>query len=117
MGLTRLLLLIGFFVILTVVGLELARHSRFATLVDTRQFRMRISMAVLFLILITMILAGTYVLEGVHALLQLLYWTGCLILSIVILVIAALDVRDVMVNYLREKRNILREDILRKKDE
>lgn len=113
----RLALLIGFFAIATIIALDTVRKRRIAALVPGPQFRLRVFIAVLFLLEIVLMFVGTYFLEQEGPLIQILYWSGCLILALLIIVFVVLDVRGVLINYMAERRSILRNDLLNKRDD
>lgn len=105
----RVVLLVGFFLVVTVVALELAFRRHISRLVPDRQFRFRVYMAVLLLAEIGLILAGTVWLSDQPPLLQIAYWTGCLVLAFILIIAVIIDVRSVLINYLVERRDLFRD--------
>ena len=76
----------------------------------------RIASAVLVAVLILMILAPGRFVRLDDPLSALEYWTLCLGLVMVLIVLALLDVRQVLIGYLQERRNALRRIAESKKD-
>lgn len=91
----------------TALALEAVRRKRLAALISPSHFWIRVAAALVMILEIVLILAGTYVLVGASPLLQIFYWTGCLILAFLLIVLAILDVRRLLVNYLVERHRIL----------
>jgi len=77
----------------------------------------RIASAVLIGILILMILAPNRVVKLDNPLSALQYWALCFGLVLVLIVLALLDVRQVLIGYIEERRNALRRIAESKKDE
>lgn len=117
MGPLRLILLGALVAVGTVLALETVRKRRLSSLVSGSQFWIRVAAAIVLMVEIAMILAGTYLLPGTDPLLQILYWTGCLILAFLLIVLTILDVRGVLINYLIERRSILRGTLPERKDD
>lgn len=104
----RVLLVVAFLAILATLAAELTRRKDPArSLVTSQQLKLRILMAALFLVLIAMILAGTFLMATQDALVQILYWSLCLSVAFLIMIVAILDVRGVLINYLIERRSNL----------
>lgn len=117
MNTLRLVLLGALVAVATVIALEAVRRRRLATLVSARQFWIRVTAAVVMIVELVLIIAGTYILPGTSPLLQIFYWTGCLILAFLLIILAILDVRGILVNYLVERRTIVRRTAVERKDE
>ncbi|MEI6915209.1 MAG: hypothetical protein WCL39_08780 [Armatimonadota bacterium] len=110
MDFLRVGLIICFVAVIGALMFEVSRRNTpLVSLVPRRQFGLRVLAAVLFLLLIGMIFAGTYWVVDSQPLIQLMYWTLCLALSILIVILAVLDVRGVLINYLVERRNMLKD--------
>ncbi len=116
MGVARTILLVALIVLMCLLALEMLRRSRLSTLVSPGQYRLRIVIVLVFMGDVLMMAVGTYLLAGASPLIQICYWTGCLILALIMVVAAIVDVRATMVNYLVEKRRILHEKALHPHD-
>ena len=77
----------------------------------------RIASAVLVTAIIFMILAANRVVKLDNPLSALQYWALCFGLVMVLIVLALLDVRQVLIGYLEERRNALRRIAEGKKEE
>ncbi|GEM_PF-1168098 len=106
MDVLRLVLIGALVAVATVLALEAVRRKRLAALISPSQFWIRVAAALVMILELVLILAGTYLLAGASPLLQIFYWTGCLILAFLLIVLAILDVRGLLVNYLVERRRI-----------
>ncbi|MCC6484113.1 MAG: hypothetical protein IT209_04625 [Armatimonadetes bacterium] len=108
MSALRILLVLAFAAILAALVTEVVRRRNpRRSLVGQQQIKLRVLIAVLFLMLIGMILAGTYFIADMDPLVQILYWSLCLFLAFLIMIVAILDVRGVLINYVVERRNNL----------
>ncbi len=108
MAILRIVLLAGFFAVLTLIALESVRRQRMATLVPAGQYRLRMFIAALLLIEIGIMLAGTFWFSVMSTLHQALFLALGTVIALIIVVAGLFDARLVLIHYLIEKRNIYR---------
>lgn len=115
--LLRILLLVAIVALLTVLILEKAKRQKLQSLIPLGQYRLRIAGLLTMTLLCLLVLFGTYFILDSSPLIQIFYWTGCLILALLLIVLSILDVRYTIINYIIERRNIFHESALKPRDD
>ncbi len=117
MSALRICLLAGLCLIAVLVAQEIVKRKKLAVLVPPAQYRFRLLAAVLLSLEIVMIFLGTIFVVRMGPLPQVLYWSGCLLVALLMLVAAIIDVRGVLINYIIERHKIMKDNNLRSSDE
>jgi hypothetical protein len=99
--------LVGIVVIAILFALEARRWKTMAQLISRRQRILRVILIVLIELLFVMILIGPWVLTKRHPVIQLLYWSACIIMGLVVVVLALVDLRAVAKGYAAVNRRLL----------
>lgn len=99
--------LVGMVVIAILFTLEVRRWKTMAMLISRRQRILRVVLIALIELLFLMTLLGPWILHQRNPVAQLLYWSACLIMGLVVVVLALVDLRAVTKGYLAVSRRLL----------
>lgn len=105
--------IIGIIAVLTGFAIEVRRWKTSGMMVGKYQRKLRIALVLLVEILFVMMLAGAWVASRGNIITELIYWTICVFLGLMIIVLAMLDLRAVLrgyASYNKQIREIMRED-------
>lgn len=98
---------VGMMVIAVLFALEVRRWKTMARLISRRQRILRVVLIVLIELLFVLILIGPWVLGKHHPAVQLFYWTSCMMIGLVVVILALVDLRAVVRGYVAVNRRLM----------
>lgn len=98
--------LVGIVAVAILFALEVRRWRGVSKLITRRQRILRVVLIVLIELLFLMVLAGPWLVARCSKLGQLIYWSGCLVMGLVIVAIALIDLRAVLRGYSALNREV-----------
>ena len=101
--------LVGFVVVAIIFTLELRRWRILGEIIGRRQRILRTVLIVLIELLFVMILAGPWLIARHKPVVQLFYWSVCMIIGLAVVVLAFVDLRAVTKGYAALTRGLLSE--------
>ena len=101
--------LVGMVAVAVMFLMEVRRWRSVGAIIGRTQRSLRIWLVVLIEALFMMMIVGPMFVEGRDALSELIYWTVCMILGLSVVVLALLDLREVVKGYARANRRMFRE--------
>ena len=105
--------LVGIIAVLIGFVVEVRRWKTSGMMIGKYQRKLRIALVVLVEILFLMMLVGTWVASRGNIITELIYWTICVFIGLMIIVLAMLDLRAVLrgySSYNKQIREIMRGD-------
>lgn len=107
------IVIIGIVAVLIGFVVEVRRWRALGSMVGRYQRKIRVTLVIMVELLFVLMLVGSWVASRGNIITELIYWTICVFLGLVIVVLAVLDLRAVLRGYSsfnRQIREIMRED-------